>query len=84
MSEAQEPLYMSPSEAKLWQAMLTIAQELSVARDRIDLLERALAAKGVLEPGELESLPLSDGAVAARSATRQDMVERIVRPLREA
>ena len=82
MSETAEPLYMPPGEARLWQAVLTLAQELSVARDRIDLLERGLAAGGVIAAGALEALPLDDEAVAARAAARKALVDRVIGPLR--
>ncbi len=82
MSTGNEPLYMPPGEARLWETVLTLAQELSVARDRIDLLERAFAAKGLLAPGELETLPLDADAQAARAAARADLVARVTRPVR--
>lgn len=83
MSSNDEPLFMPEGEARLWQALLTIAQELSVARDRIDLLERGLAAKAVLTSDELEALPLDADAVAERAAARSTLVERMLKPMRE-
>ncbi|RVT90968.1 hypothetical protein [Sphingomonas crocodyli] len=77
----EEPLYMPSGEASLWQAVLALAQELSVARDRIDLLERGLAAKEVFAAGELERLPLDDDAVAIRAAARKALVDRVIQPL---
>lgn len=83
MSNETEPMFMPEGEARLWQAVLTLGQELAVARDRIDLLERALQAKRVLSPGEIETLPLDDEANASRDAARQALIARIVKPLRQ-
>ncbi len=84
MTDSIEPLYMPDGEARLWQALMVMAQELSVTRDRIDLLERALAAKHVLADGELETLPLDGDALAERAAARLALVQRLIKPLRES
>lgn len=78
MKEGEAPLYMPAGEARLWQALLTLTQELSVARDRIDLLERRLAVKGVLAPGEAEQEALDEAAMAARAADRSALVARLM------
>lgn len=82
MSSGEEPLYMPPGEARLWQALLAVAQELSVARDRIDLLERALEARNLLASGELEALALDADAQAERAAARTSLVDRVIAPMR--
>ncbi|MET0138194.1 MAG: hypothetical protein ABW192_07405 [Sphingobium sp.] len=84
MMDGEEPLYMPAGEAKLWQALLVLTQELSVARDRIDLLERGLAARDILADGALESLTLDAEASAERAAARRTLVNRIMKPLRDA
>lgn len=81
MSKDQAPLYMPEGEARLWQALLTLTQELSVARDRIDLLERRLATHGVLSPGEADNEVLDASALSARAAERSALVSRIFKAL---
>ncbi len=83
MTGSDAPLYMPEGEARLWQALIAIAQELSVARDRIDLLERVLAAKGILADGELEDFPLDADAARTRTAARMALVDRLIEPMRQ-
>jgi len=83
VSEDLDPLYMPGGEARLWQAVIALAQELSVARDRIDLLERGLASTSVLTRDELEAVPLDADALAERAAARTALVDRLLKPMRD-
>jgi hypothetical protein len=59
--------------------VLALTQELSVARDRIDTLERLLDRAGVLSAQTVDDyLPTADEA-AARSSLRAGMIRRVFR-----
>lgn len=62
---------MIESEEKLRQALLGLAMELWVSRDRQRLLERALADRGVLTADELDRMQ-PDTKLAAQLAQERD------------
>lgn len=66
-------------------AMLTaVVGELVVARDRIDTLERLLESAGVIERARIESFEPAPEQAEERLRTRQRIIEKAFRPLREA
>jgi hypothetical protein len=58
---------------------MTIAQELAVARQRADTLERLLLAKGVLAPGEIDAFVPDSAASAERQMWNQEYIARVLR-----
>jgi hypothetical protein len=62
----------------LW-ATVTLAQELAVTRDRLDALERLLAAHGALNAGAVDAYVPSPAAAAERDAARAEFIARVLR-----
>jgi len=79
-AKGRKPQYFAdPATDKLLSMVLALTQELSVARDRIDTLERLLDRAGVLAAATVEDyLPTAEEA-AARSALRAGMLRRVFR-----
>ncbi len=77
--KGKKPGYFAdPATDKLLQMVITLAGELSVTRDRLDVIERLTTA-----PGAVEATTLSDEAVAQREASRADFVARVLRVLNQ-
>jgi hypothetical protein len=79
-AKGRKPQYFAdPATDKLLSMVLVLTQELSVARDRIDTLERLLDRAGVLSAQTVDDyLPTAEEA-AARSALRSGMLRRVFR-----
>jgi hypothetical protein len=79
-AKGRKPQYFAdPATDKLLSMVLALTQELSVARDRIDTLERLLDRAGVLAAQTVdEYLPTPEEA-AARSTLRAGMIRRVFR-----
>jgi len=56
-----------------------LAQELSVARERVDTLERLLSAKGIIAREEIEQFAPSADEAAERGLWVQEYLTRILR-----
>ncbi len=77
--KGKKPAYFAdPATDKLLQMVITLAGELSVTRDRLDLLERLTT-----QPGALEAMSLSGDEVTERDASRADFVARVLRVLNQ-
>ncbi len=79
-AKGRKPQYFAdPATDKLLSMVLALTQELSVARDRIDTLERLLDRAGVLAAQTVdEYLPTPEEA-AARATLRAGMIRRVFR-----
>jgi hypothetical protein len=74
------PPRFAPDEpvAERLAAMVTVlATELAVVYERVDTLERLLAATGTLAPGAVEAFAPDAAAEAERRAWRQRFLERL-------
>jgi hypothetical protein len=80
VAKGRKPQYFAdPATDKLLSMVLALTQELSVARDRIDTLERLLDRAGVLATQTVDDyLPTADEA-AARALLRAAMLRRVFR-----
>jgi hypothetical protein len=80
VAKGRKPQYFAdPATDKLLSMVLALTQELSVARDRIDTLERLLDRAGVLEASKVDAyLPTAEEA-AQRSDLRAGMLRRVFR-----
>jgi hypothetical protein len=58
---------------------MAVAQELAVARQRIDTLERLLQARGLLAPGEIDAYAPGPQAAAERALWTQEYLARVLR-----
>jgi hypothetical protein len=79
-AKGRKPQYFAdPATDTLLSMVLALTQELSVARDRIDTLERLLDRAGVLAADKVDAyLPTPDEA-AARADLRAAMLRRVFR-----
>jgi hypothetical protein len=69
-----------PAIDQLHAALLAVTQELAVARERIDTLERLLAEKQVVPTGAIDGYQPDEAANAARSQLRADLARRVLAP----
>jgi hypothetical protein len=75
--------FADPATDKLLQIVIALAGELSVTRDRLDLIERLAARRGLFEAGDLEAFDLSQAETAEREANRAEFIARILRALQQ-
>ena len=80
VSKGRKPQYFAdPATDKVLSMVLILTQELSVARDRIDTLERLIEAAGLFPAAKVENyLPTPDEA-AERADRRAKMLSRVFR-----
>ena len=77
-SRGERPCFFDdPAIDQLYAVALATAAELSVAYDRIDALERLLATKGVLAPGDVDAFRPDEAAELARAARRDELIGRV-------
>lgn len=80
LAKGKKPQYFSdPAIDKLLWMTLTLMEELSVTRDRLDAVERLLSKKQLLKLQDIERYKPDVAAAAARSARRSAFVERMMR-----
>jgi hypothetical protein len=80
VARGKRPQYFSdPAIDKLLSMTLTLMEELSVTRDRLDTVERLLESRRVLERGKIESFAPDARATAERGARRTAYVDRVLR-----
>jgi hypothetical protein len=83
-AKGKRPHYLDSFEAeKVLNIALALAQELSVARERIDTLERLLDAKGLVKRAEIESFMPSPTEAAERGAWTQAFIARVLRVVQQ-
>jgi hypothetical protein len=72
------PHFLIPEVERVLAVTMTVAQELAVARARIETLERLLERKGLLAPAEIESFEPTPAEVAASSQSAQEYIGRVL------
>lgn len=75
----KRPYFMTPEVERVLAIALAIAQELAVARARIDTLERLLERKGLLDRGDIERFAPTPEEAAERGLWTQEYIARILR-----
>ncbi|MBF9149449.1 hypothetical protein [Novosphingobium jiangmenense] len=75
----KRPYFLEPQVERVLAITMAMAQELAVARQRSDTLERLLLAKGVLTPGEIDAFVPDRAASAERQMWNQEFIARILR-----
>jgi hypothetical protein len=75
----KRPYFLDPEAERIFAITMVVAQELAVARARVDTLERLLEAKGVVAREEIETFAPSTEAHAERAAWSQEYINRILR-----
>ena len=82
VAKGKRPQYFAdPATDKLLSMTMTLMEELSVTRERLDSLERLLASKQVLDRAELEGWTPDAHAAQERAAARGAYVERMMRAM---
>lgn len=80
VAKGKKPQYFSdPAIDKLLWMTMSLMEELSVTRDRLDTVERVLASKRVLKVAEIESYVPTESATGERNARRAAFVDRMMR-----
>lgn len=79
----KRPYFLNPETERVMAIAMAIAQELAVARTRIDTLERILEKKGVLRREEIETFAPSKDEAAERGLWIQEYLTRILRILQQ-
>ncbi len=75
----KRPYFLNPEVERVMAITMAVAQELAVARDRLDTLERLLDAKGVVHRDEIESFAPTPKESAERGLWIQEYLARILR-----
>jgi hypothetical protein len=79
-AKGKRPAYLESHEAeRVLNIALVLAQELAVARERIDTLERVLVDSGLLKPGAIDQFQPNTDAAAERGAWTQAFIARVLR-----
>ncbi|AJP72798.1 hypothetical protein [Sphingomonas hengshuiensis] len=66
-----------PALDQMMSMILVLTSEMSVLGDRVDLMERAFAARGIDIATEMAALKLDQPALEARESRRQALLERL-------
>lgn len=78
------PYYFDdPTVDQLHAALLALTSELAVAFDRIDSLERQLAARGVVPAGSIDAYRPDQAAATARAERHAKLADRILKPFKD-
>jgi len=75
----KRPYFLNPEVERVMAITMAVAQELAVARDRLDTLERLLDAKGLVFRQEIENFEPTPADSAARGLWIQEYLARILR-----
>lgn len=75
----KRPYFLEPQVEKVLAITMTLAQELAVAHQRADTLERLLKAKGILVEGEIDHFTPDAAASAERQMWNQEYIARVLR-----
>jgi hypothetical protein len=75
----KRPYFLDPEVERVLAITMAAVQELAVARERIDTLERLLEAKGLVTRAEIEGFAPSAAIAAERGVWTQEYLARVLR-----
>jgi hypothetical protein len=75
----KRPYFLTPEVERVLAIAMAVAQELAVARARVDTLERLLERKGLMSRAEIEAFEPSPGEAAERGLWTQEYIARVLR-----
>ena len=75
----KRPYFLDPEVERVMAVTMAVAQELAVARQRIDTLERLLDAQGLVPRSAVETFTPSAEQYAERALWSQEYINRILR-----
>ena len=74
------PYYFeSPDIDRLMTIVMSVLEEASVTRERLDTIERLLAARGTISRADIDGYLPDEAADEEREAMRQQMLARVLR-----
>lgn len=80
VAKGKKPQYFSdPAIDKLLWMTLTLMEELSVTRDRLDAVENLLEQRRVLKPSDVDAYRPGTAAAQRRNRRRAEYVDRVLR-----
>jgi len=82
-ADGAKPYSLNPEVERVLAISMAIAQELAVARTRIDTLERLLERKGVATRAEIEAFVPTAAETAERGLWTQEYITRVLRVLEQ-
>ncbi len=75
----KRPYFLTPEVERVLAITMAVAQELAVARQRADTLERILEAKGLLTRNEIDAFAPTPAQIAERALWTQEYLARVLR-----
>ena len=75
----KRPYFMTPEVERVMAIAMSIAQELAVARTRIDTLERILERKGIMSRADIEAFQPTPEDATERGLWTQEYIARVLR-----
>lgn len=75
----KRPYFITPEVERVLAITLATVQELAVTRQRLDTVERLLAAKGVVSSAEIDGFTPEPVAAAERGLWTQEYLNRVLR-----
>jgi hypothetical protein len=79
----KRPYFLNAEVERVLAITMVVVQELAVARERIDTLERILVDRGVLAPGAVEAFVPDAGQAAERGQWTQEYIARVLRIIQQ-
>jgi len=79
----KRPYFLDREVERVLAITMAVVQELAVARQRVDTLERLLRAKGILTESEIESFKPDADAATERALWTQEYLSRVLRILQQ-
>ena len=75
----KRPYFMTPEVERVMAIAMSIAQELAVARTRLDTLERILERKGIMSRADIEAFEPTPEDATERGLWMQEYIARVLR-----
>jgi hypothetical protein len=79
----KRPYFLDPEVERVLAITMAVVQELAVARERIDTLERLLDAKGIVARTEVEGFVPTYEQAAERGRWSQEYIARVLRIIQQ-
>ena len=82
VAKGKKPIYLDERSIDNLMAMImTLTQEISVLRDRLDTIEKLLASKKAITLEDIETFEPDDDLVEERRDRRQMLLKRVLLPI---
>jgi hypothetical protein len=79
----KRPYFLTPEVERVLAITMVVAQELAVARARLDTLERLLERKGLMTRAEIEAFEPSPSEATERGLWTQEYIARVLRIIQQ-